>query len=151
MRLDLNVLADHPTKFLELLLKGLHLNLKFHIGGICRNDNANAPQTISLLRVRHERPSGHRTAEKRDELAPPHRLPPRAEKRTLAHGRSIAVLRNAAKSGAECPLRVKSRHSHRKKPCPICPRKADIQHASTIRSCGKPRLGPPTGSDRRNV
>src|SRR5215472_4407104 len=72
-RLDLNVLANQPTKFLEFLLEGLHLNLKFHIGGACGKENANMPDTIGLLGTRPKRPSG-RNSNSFNEIAASHYL-----------------------------------------------------------------------------
>jgi hypothetical protein len=48
-------LANRPTEFLEFLLEGLHLNLKFHIGGACRNHDADAAHAIGLLCACHAR------------------------------------------------------------------------------------------------
>src|SRR5262249_20011547 len=48
--------------------------LPYRIIGKCRQEHADAPHAIALLRARHERPGRCRAAEQRNERAPPHSI-----------------------------------------------------------------------------
>jgi hypothetical protein len=76
-------LANHPTKFLEFLLKGLHLNLKFHIGGIAG--------TIMPMR---RMPSACCARATRDNIATAPVKTPRNSRRLMSASSSCALVRD---------------------------------------------------------
>jgi hypothetical protein len=79
---------------LKSLLKRRHSGLSFPIVGHS-HQHPDLPHLLSLLRVRRERPRG-RTAEQRDELAPPdHSITSSAISRRRARERSAARLSRA--------------------------------------------------------
>src|SRR5262245_12314439 len=68
---DPHVAADAPARLLQPLQKRSNAGLKLGIVRRCRKEYADAPHLVRVLRSRHERPGYSRTAEQRDELAPP--------------------------------------------------------------------------------
>src|SRR5262249_46390175 len=72
-----------------------HPRLIFTIVRGCRQQDADAPHALALLRARHERPRCSRAAEQRDEVPPPHVgfLPPHNGYRAADHSttRRIAL------------------------------------------------------------
>jgi hypothetical protein len=77
-----------------------------------------------MLRARRERPRDRRTAEKCDELAPPH-CPSQAG---MSHRSGSNWEVGSGQVGArQCPLWVKTRHRRWQAECPAMPPKADIR------------------------
>src|SRR5262249_44049275 len=71
---DLNVVADAPTRLLQPLQKCRVAGLRLRIVRGVRHEHADAPQALALLRARRERPRHGRAAEKQYELAAPHSI-----------------------------------------------------------------------------
>ena len=69
---DLQVSANRPAQLLEALLEHHDSCLRLRIVRREWHEHANAPHLPGLLRPCRERPCRCRTAEKHDELAPPH-------------------------------------------------------------------------------
>src|SRR5262245_24065418 len=76
---DPHVAADAPTQFLQLLQERPDPGLKFRIVRGCGQEDADAPHTLGLLRMRSERPISRRATNDLDELASSHCLPPEAQ------------------------------------------------------------------------
>jgi hypothetical protein len=71
--LDLDIAPDSPARLLQALQKYPVARLSERIVGSKVIEHPDAPDTLArLLRARRQRPRGRRTAEQRDELAPPH-------------------------------------------------------------------------------
>src|SRR5262245_66230952 len=71
---ELQIAAFCPAKLLKSIQKGLEAGLKFQIALGCLKQHADTPHPLALLRPRSKRPC-RRTADKTDELAPPHCRP----------------------------------------------------------------------------
>src|SRR5262245_31382567 len=84
VEIDRKIAVDRPAKLLKLLPEhhGAALTSRIVLG--VQHQRADAPHSIGLLRPRRERPRGHRTADVRDELSPPHELPSN-EAQKLSH------------------------------------------------------------------
>ena len=72
---DVNIAALGPSALFEHLPKRRKTRLRFRIVFGVADQYANAPHTVCLLRSYGERPRRRRTAEKCDEIAPPHYRP----------------------------------------------------------------------------
>jgi hypothetical protein len=72
---DAYVAAVAPTKLLQGLLERRDASLTQWIVRGRVHQHANVAHSISLLRARCKRPSSRRAADKRNEIASPHRLP----------------------------------------------------------------------------
>src|SRR5262245_3887841 len=71
--IDLHISADGPAKRLQPLQEGSEPCLVMRIVRRCGEEHADAPHPLALLRARHKRPRGRRTAaEKGDKLAALH-------------------------------------------------------------------------------
>src|SRR5262249_40272061 len=68
--LDTQVLPDAPAQYGQPLQERSEAGLPYRIIGKCREEHADAPYPLALLRPRHERPRRRRAAEQRDEFAP---------------------------------------------------------------------------------
>src|SRR5262249_7980204 len=99
------------------------------------------------LRARHPRPSHRRTAEQRDECAPPHGAFPPATFREprLSHWRR-RLLCITANFGGPCRLWVSLGHSAVSVQCPVCP-KADMAERRAAPDSAEPHrpMERPTG------
>src|SRR5262249_6499887 len=73
---DPHVATVRPTQLLQRLNKCCEIGLRFTIGFVPPHQYADPAHQLRLLRARRERPRHRRPAEQRDELAPPHCLPP---------------------------------------------------------------------------
>src|SRR5262245_50530380 len=73
-RFDPNIASGDPARLREPLQERPDPGLKFRIVRGCRQQHADAPHPLGLLRARCERPRGRRGAEKRDEIAPLHSI-----------------------------------------------------------------------------
>src|SRR5262245_40311103 len=93
--LDTQVLPDAPAQYGQPLQERSEAGLPYRIVGECRQEHADAPYPLALLRARRERPS-RRAAEKRDELAPLHSITSSARARRVggtSRPSALAVLR----------------------------------------------------------
>src|SRR5262245_36505880 len=72
-KVDLNIAANGPARFLEALQERRETHLPFRIIGGEVHEYADVPHTLALLRPRRERPRGC-GAEERDEVAPSHSI-----------------------------------------------------------------------------
>src|SRR6266550_408581 len=72
---DSDVVVFRPPELLEFLPECGQVSLKFRVALSMRHQHTDAAHPFGLLRNRREWPSYHRSAEKLDELAPPH-VPP---------------------------------------------------------------------------
>src|SRR5258706_2734390 len=79
---DPHVAAVGPAQLLQPLRERCDAGLPLQIVRGEWHEHADVPHALALLRAGRERPRGRRTAEQRDELAPPHVLP-QAEGHTL--------------------------------------------------------------------
>ena len=121
--IDLQVAADGPAQLLQRLQeRGVtHLHVRI-LGRSPCSEHADAPHRAALLRASCERPPYRRSANKRDELAPPHALPSQLRIRPyhiaiesgVVHHSKFGPLKTATgqslhihKPGAsaQCPLR----------------------------------------------
>src|SRR5262249_57018420 len=82
-RVDVHVATDDPAQQSQLLMKRCDAGLEDGIVWSCGQQHAYAAHPLRLLRAHRERPRC-RAAEQRDELAPPHGLPPKARDRGLS-------------------------------------------------------------------
>ena len=67
---DAHVVADGPTQLRQRLKERPDPGLKFRVVRGCRQQHADAPHLLALLRASDERPRDCRAAEKCNELAP---------------------------------------------------------------------------------
>ena len=106
---ELDIAAVLPTQFFELLLKCPNAGGELGIALGVRHHNSNSPHPSGLLRARRARPRGCGAAEKRDEIAPPHGLLPRAEDHAV-HVERYRIFKqalcSASQMGLSCPSRV---------------------------------------------
>jgi hypothetical protein len=71
MIVDLNVATDCPSQLFEALLQRYRTGQTLWVTLGKWHQHADTAHTLALLRARRERSRGRRTAEKRNELAPP--------------------------------------------------------------------------------
>ena len=69
--IDLNVTAVCPPKLLEPVLKDFNTRTPIHVTFGEYRQHTDPPHALGLLRARRVRPTHRRTAEERDEIAPP--------------------------------------------------------------------------------
>ena len=93
--IDPHVAADGPAQERQPLQERPNAGLIFQVVRGCRQQHANAPHALALLRASHHRP-GRRAAEQRDELAPPHSITSSARASSVggtSRPSALAVLR----------------------------------------------------------
>src|SRR5262249_20273477 len=86
---DLHVAANGPAQLLQPLQERRIAGLVFRVARGEVREYSDTPHPLGLLCARRERPSGHRTADKRDELASLH--VPSARDHALCNGYSLAL------------------------------------------------------------
>src|SRR5262249_39014849 len=72
---DADILPDGPTQLLQALRESRQAALSFRIVPSKWREHPNASHPLALLRTRRKRPSRHRAAEQRYDLAPLHSIP----------------------------------------------------------------------------
>jgi hypothetical protein len=102
--IDPHVAAIAPAQLLQPLHECDESALPFRIVRGQIHQHSNPPHPLALLRARRERPGGHATTQKRDELAAPHTASPPGEtpdELRLSHWGAMSVVHHS-KFGGQC-------------------------------------------------